>query len=194
MIARHLILFVKAPRLGRVKSRLARDIGRVGAWAFYRRQLTARVRDLARDRRWTFWLAVTPDRAVFDGGLWPGRTRRLSQGGGDLGDRMLRTMAVLPPGPVVLIGADIPGVTPARIARAFRALGAHDAVFGPAADGGFWLVGLRRRPRLIDPFKGVRWSTDTALADTLANLKGARVARVDTLEDVDDGAAYARHE
>ena len=187
----HLVVFAKAPRLGRVKSRLARDIGAVGAWAFYRRTLAALVRRLKGDARWTLWLAVAPDRAVVDDGPWPRGVNR-GQGGGGLGARMARVMALLPPGPVVIVGADIPDIRAADAAAAFRALGRHDAVFGPAADGGYWLVGLRRRPRFRDPFKTVRWSTEHALADTRANLQGARVALLRELEDVDDGAAFRR--
>ncbi|MCP5366138.1 MAG: TIGR04282 family arsenosugar biosynthesis glycosyltransferase [Hyphomicrobiales bacterium] len=183
----HLVVFVKQPRLGRVKTRLAADIGAVAAWRFYRQMLRTVLPPLARDRRWRTWLAVTPDGAP---GPWPVDVPIIDQGPGDLGARMARPFHVLPPGPVVIVGTDVPAVTPARIARAFRALGNHDAVFGPATDGGYWLVGLRRRPRVSDPFRGVRWSTAQALADTLANLAGLRVAFVDTLSDVDDGAAY----
>jgi rSAM/selenodomain-associated transferase 1 len=192
----HLVIFAKAPRLGRVKSRLARHIGAVGAWGFYRGMLAGLTRRLGPDRRWTCWLAVSPDRSVFDRGLWhraaPGAAAFVSQGGGDLGARMARVMALLPPGPVVLIGSDIPGIRPAMIAHAFKLLGRHDAVFGPAPDGGYWLVGLKRRPRFRDPFPGVRWSTAQALADTRANLRGLRVALIDELEDVDDGPSFAR--
>jgi len=191
-LERHLVIFAKAPRLGRVKSRLARDIGKVGAWAFYRRTLAALARRLSGDARWTLWLAVTPDRAVFDRRVWPAGTNLISQGDGGLGTRMARVMALMPPGPVVIVGSDIPDVGSGDAAAAFRALGRHDAVFGPAADGGYWLVGMKRRPRFRDPFTGVRWSTDHALADTLANLAGARVALLRELEDVDDGAAYRR--
>ena len=192
----HLVIFAKAPRLGRVKSRLARHIGAVGAWAFYRGMLAGLTRRLGRDRRWRCWLAVSPDRAVFDRGLWriaaPGCRSFISQGEGDLGVRMARVMALLPPGPVVLIGSDIPGIRPKMIARAFKLLGRNDAVFGPAPDGGYWLVGLNRRPHFTDPFSGVRWSTDQALADTRANLSGCRIALIDELEDVDDGPSFAR--
>jgi glycosyltransferase A (GT-A) superfamily protein (DUF2064 family) len=69
-----------------------------------------------------------------------GRPDALAQGGGDLGVRLRRLLKTLPPGPVVVIGSDTPSVTPADIARAFHALGAADAVFGPARDGGYWLI------------------------------------------------------
>lgn len=189
----HLVLFAKAPRLGAVKTRLARDIGAVAAWAFYRRALAEAVRRLRGDRRWRLWLAVAPDRARHDAGLWPRRIARLAQGPGDLGRRMARVLRRLPPGPAAIVGADIPDLNAEHVARAFRSLGSFDAVFGPAADGGYWLVGLRRRPRWRDPFAAVRWSSRHALADTLANLKGARIApSLDTLDDIDDGAAWRR--
>ncbi|WP_425283593.1 DUF2064 domain-containing protein [Methyloceanibacter stevinii] len=52
----------------------------------------------------------------------------------------------MPPGPVVLVGSDIPRISRAHIAEAFRLLGNADAVFGPAQDGGYWLVGFKRSP------------------------------------------------
>ena len=137
---------------------------------------------LGADPRWTTWLAVTPDRSV----PWPPGFGVLPQGKGDLGERMARVARLIPaPGPVLIVGADIPGITTGAVARAFRALGDHDAVFGPAADGGYWAVGLRRRPRFQDPFRDVRWSTEHALADSLANLAGASVAMLDFMDDVD---------
>jgi len=117
----------------------------------------------------------------------------IGQGGGDLGDRMDRVARALPPGPVVIVGADAPGLRPRHVADAFKALGRADAVFGPATDGGYWLVGMRRRPAMPDLFRNVRWSTRHALADTLANLGDGRThVLLETLEDIDDGAAFAR--
>jgi glycosyltransferase A (GT-A) superfamily protein (DUF2064 family) len=65
-------------------------------------------------------------------------------------------------------------------------------VFGRAADGGYWLVGLRRTPRVLAPFTNVRWSGPHALADTLRNLNGRRVAFAATLSDVDCEEDYRR--
>jgi uncharacterized protein len=92
---------------------------------------------------------------------------------------------------VVIVGTDVPRIAPADIARAFRRLGRDDAVFGPAEDGGYWLVGLMRRPRVLRPFADVRWSSPHALADTLANLDDRSVAFVATLADVDDARGLA---
>jgi len=191
---RHVVVFARLPRLGCGKRRLAAGVGDVAAWRFARLTLAAVLRRLGRDARWTLWLAVTPDRAVAARG-WPAtRARRIGQGGGDLGARMARPLRTLPAGPVVVVGSDIPELEAHHVARAFRALGRHDAVFGPAGDGGYWLVGLRRCPRVpAGLFQDVRWSTENALADTVAGLPpGTSVGFVDVLEDVDDAAAYKR--
>ncbi|MGE3529984.1 MAG: DUF2064 domain-containing protein, partial [Methyloceanibacter sp.] len=71
-------------------------------------------------------------------------------------------------------------------------LGSADAVFGPAPDGGYWLVGLKRSPRVLAPFARVRWSGPHALADTRENLKRSRVALAARLSDVDRKADLRR--
>ena len=179
----------KAPVAGAAKTRLAREIGTAAATRFARQATAALLQRVARDRRWQTMLAVTPDAAVASR-CWPRGVARVGQGGGDLGRRMQRLMQRMPPGPVVIVGTDVPGITPALIAEAFRRLGRHDAVFGPAADGGYWLVGMRRRPRLLHAFANVRWSSEHALADTLANLEGHTIAFVATLSDVDDARGF----
>ena len=190
---RHLVLFVRAPQLGSGKRRLARDIGDVATVRFERMMLDFLLRRLARDRRWRLRIAVTPDAACRQARHWRRGVETEAQGGGDLGIRMRRALIACPQGPVVLVGGDIPALGARHIAAAFRLLGANDLVFGPAEDGGFWLVGARRRPRLPLLFERVRWSGPYALADTLARLpRRVSVGFVDRLEDVDDGEAYRR--
>jgi len=110
-----------------------------------------------------------------------------------LGIRMRRALSASPRGPVVLVGGDIPALAARHVAAAFHLLGQHALVFGPAEDGGFWLVGARCGPRLPSLFERVRWSGPFALADTLARLpRRVSVGFVDRLEDVDDGEAYRR--
>lgn len=99
---------------------------------------------------------------------------------------MMHLAATAPRGPVVVIGSDIPGVTAVAVANALRLLGQNDVVFGPADDGGFWLVGFSRRtplPRTI--FDHVRWSSETTLKDVLANCGRLRVGFGPLLSDVD---------
>jgi rSAM/selenodomain-associated transferase 1 len=185
-----LVIMLKEPRAGRVKTRLGLDIGMTSAAWWFRHQV-ARLLLRIEDPRWRVVLAVAPDAAVL-GRAWPMRFQRSPQGRGDLGARMARQLRHMPPGPVCVIGGDIPGITRAHIARAFAALGDHDAVFGPAPDGGYWLVGMKRSRALpAGLFKGVRWSTRHALADSERTLAGHRVAKVDVLRDVDCAADLA---
>ncbi len=180
------VVMLREAKLGAVKTRLAAAIGPARATAFYRRAAAAQLRRLAADRRWRVALAVTPDGAR---GPWPRRLRRIGQGKGDIGARMDRALARVAL-PAVLVGSDIPALGPRHVARAFRRLCGARAVFGPAEDGGFWLVGVRSRARL---FAGpVRWSHPETLADALAQLPFP-AALADRLADVDDGAGWAAY-
>ena len=172
-------VFARAPRLGTVKRRLARDIGDRAALRFHKGTAESLLRDLAHDRRFTTRLAVTPE-----GARWRVPVPVVGQGRGDIGARMRRACARVPRGAVVIVGSDIPGVGAREVAAAFRALGRADAVFGPALDGGYWLVGMGPR-RPARPFAGARWSTEHALADTLVNFRGRRVAFLPMMRDVD---------
>lgn len=180
------VVFARAPRLGTVKRRLARVIGDRAALRFHTATLTTLLNALLRERRWDVVLARTPDRARIRLRLRPG-LRILDQGHGDLGARMTR--ALRPWRRVALMGSDIPEAGAADMRAAFRALGAADAVFGPAADGGYWLIGLGPR-RPADLFGAARWSTEHALADTLRQFRHHRVARLRTLSDVDTEADW----
>lgn len=181
MANQHLIIFAKPPRLGRAKRRLAKRIGLVPAWIFYRRMLGALVRRLATDSRWRCRLVIDKGAA-----RWPRHLTLSHQSGGDLGARMENAFRCLPLGPALLIGSDIPDIRPEHINAAFKQLGDHDVVFGPAGDGGYWLIGFKNIHRHHAPFASVRWSTDQALEDTLKNMKGFKVAFCAQLDDVDD--------
>ena len=188
------ILFLKAPRLGAVKTRLAADIGPYSAWRFHcdtAQRIGAR---LARRPDWDLVLAVTPRRSVR-------HLRRAlpalaglpcaDQGEGDLGVRMARCLDRFAPRSRILFGADIPGIDGGVIGRAFDLLRRSDLMFGPAEDGGFWLAGQRGPKRCGRLFDGVPWSGPEALAATLRNVpRHRRVAFAETLADVDDGAAW----
>ncbi|HEY9038811.1 MAG TPA: TIGR04282 family arsenosugar biosynthesis glycosyltransferase [Roseovarius sp.] len=184
-----LVVMLKEPRPGRVKTRLGQGIGMVHAAWWFRHQTARLLRELD-DPRWRLILAVAPDREGLASRVWPAHLPRIAQGPGDLGMRMARIMRRLPPtlapGPVCVIGGDIPGIRRAHITSAFAALGAHDAVFGPAPDGGYWLIGLKRSRAVPASFlKNVRWSSADALSDSMATLPGARIALIDMLRDVD---------
>jgi rSAM/selenodomain-associated transferase 1 len=185
--APNVVIMVKAPIAGLVKTRLARSIGSAEAVRFYRTTMAGIVNRVGRDRRWRTFLAITPDVCV-GATFWPKTISRICQGQGDLGHRLQGLFDLPVRGPMVIIGSDVPDIRAGHIAEAFALLSNRDAVFGPADDGGYWLVGLKRCPSVPRIFAGVRWSTEHALADTCANVKGevgftAKLADVDAERD-----------
>lgn len=189
----HLVIFAKEPRIGCVKTRLARDIGKVAAWRFYKSMVQNVPRRLAKKGAWKTWMAISPDQGsqrVFGNP----NVALLDQGKGDLGQRMMRPSQTLPPGRFIVIGTDVAGIRPFHIRKAFKLLGKNDAVFGPAKDGGFWLVGLKRHPIIANPYsKNIRWSHPNTLQDCLDVLKirDRKVAFIDELTDIDDGKSFS---
>lgn len=186
----HLIIFARHPELGRVKTRLAADIGAEQALAIYR-QLLAHTRAVAAplEVHKTVWLAETttaPEQAAD----WLGY-EQLPQPPGDLGQKMQTAFAhdlARGAAKVVIIGTDCPGLSTAHLTEAFAALDTHDVVLGPAADGGYYLLGLKRlHPEL---FHNKPWSTATVRTETEADAARLhlRLHRLPELTDIDTGA------
>lgn len=182
-----LVIFVKAPRPGFVKTRLAATIGAEAAaesYAALAEHLLTRLGSLREVE-----LKFTPPEAAEEIQPWlqAGWTAS-AQSDGDLTKRLIGAFAdafAAGAGKVVVIGSDCPYVTPDDIAEAFAKLAEHELVLGPANDGGYWLVGLRQpRPAL---FQGIHWSTESVLAETLAiaELENLSVARLRELSDID---------
>ena len=183
----HLLVLAKAPVAGRVKTRLCPPFTPAEA-----AQLAeAALRDTLAA------VADTPAAArtvVLDGdpGDWlPPSSTVLPQRGGGLDERLAAAFDdawALRPAPLLLVGMDTPQLTPALLTAAARALLADgtDAVLGPAADGGWWALGLRRPDASL--LLGVPMSTDGTGAAQQARLAGAglRVALLPVLTDVDD--------
>lgn len=188
-----LIVFARAPLLGGVKQRLARDIGKAAALAFYQENLQSLLQRLI-GGPWELSVSVAGDdqHPVFKG--FPTTV----QANGDLGQRMKHALQQSGQQRRVIIGSDIPMIERIHIEEAFAALEQHELVFGPATDGGFWAIGCNENVLLQDPsyadfMRGVRWSSEYALADTIASLPLAvqeNVAQTSTLSDVDDGPSY----
>jgi uncharacterized protein len=184
---RHLVVMVKEPRPGRVKTRLGRDIGMIDAAWWYRHQVRRLLMRLQHPKRWSLWLAVSPDHEGMASRNWPLGVRRIPQGKGNLGDRMARLFRSMPHGPVLIVGSDVPGLRSTHVSTAFGALGPSRAAMGPAPDGGYWLIGLPRGGTSIPKrfLHGVRWSGPHAWDDTARTLGDMRLARLETLADVD---------
>jgi rSAM/selenodomain-associated transferase 1 len=186
-----LIVMAKAPRVGLGKSRLAVDIGLTEAWRM-NRALHAQTLRVACDRRWETLLCVTPDAAaVLDlPGVWPRELGRITQGKGDLGERLARALA--PHRHVAVIGTDCPKLTRTHLASAFQALKRASFVLGPARDGGFWLLAARAGAAAALAMGGVRWSSRHTTKDVLRNLGARNVAVLATLSDIDVAADLPR--
>lgn len=181
-----LLVFAKAPVIGGAKTRLARGVGKVEALRRHR-AMSAQILRRLQDPRWTTLIATSPERALFRRfSAWPQGLGRVAQGSGDLGKRQGRLLGALR-GPAAVVGTDSPDMRRADIAAAFRMLGRSDAVIGPAADGGYWLLALRA-PAPAGLFDGVRWSHPETRADLEARLGACgltRIAHLRTLRDID---------
>lgn len=189
-----LIVFVKAPRPGTVKTRLAQSVGAESACQIYR-ELVGRVMREAGSLP-AGELRFSPADGLVEIEEWmPAGWRARPQAEGDLGQRMAEAFATAFREGVtraVLIGSDCPQITRDDVRAAASALADHDAVFGPADDGGYWLVALRHPvPEL---FENIRWSTESALDDTLAAARrlGLKMRLLRMLSDVDTEADWLR--
>ena len=192
-----LVLFVKAPRIGTVKTRLGRSIGSEKACEAYRILVERVLQNVSSIP--AVELRFTPDDAgaEVDGWQRDGWTRT-AQGEGDLGARLQRAFHdgfAAGAERVVIIGSDCPETRAADVRRAWKELQTHDVVVGPATDGGYWLIGLRApQPQL---FEGIAWSSDQVLAQTLQRARqlGLRIQLLRILSDVDtaeDWRAFQR--
>lgn len=194
----HLLIFAREPVLGRVKTRLAAGIGAEAALATYRELLALTARAIAAAGvPATVWLAEEPvppcEPAQFRP-EWPGLPWRVQPPAESLGARMAHAFSAAfaaGAGQAIIIGTDCPGLSAKLLQRAFELLLSHDVVLGPAADGGYYLLGMNKlEPEL---FANKDWSTATVLPDTLADAVrlGLRVAQLPTLHDVDSAEDLA---
>ena len=186
---RCIVIFVRYPEKGAVKSRLAPVLGEKLVVSLYE----AFVRDLLATLEksgYPFRIAYTPEGQAEGIFRCFGRYDGFPQAGADLGERMENAFQRCFSdgfGSVLLIGSDIPDLPQEIFAEAFAALDTHDAVIGPAADGGYYLIGFRREAFAPAAFAGVSWGTGTVFAETMARLEcsGASVHRLPLWRDVD---------
>ena len=181
-----LYIFAKRPGMGAAKTRLARDIGPTHAHRLYQSMMSQVIRNVS-DPRWNTTLYVTPAEALGTVPAWD-RLPQRPQPRGSLSPRLADVFSG-PKRPVIVIGTDCPQVRASDIAKALEALRKAPFVFGPASDGGFWLMGAVA-PLRAHVFDKVRWSSEHTLSDLQANLKG-EVKRLRTLTDVDDAEGLA---
>ncbi len=194
-------IFAKEPRPGAVKTRLAPAIGPERAARIYAELVehTLRVATAARASQLIgeieLWCAPSADRPSFMAWRDRFKVRLFTQAGADLGERMHAALdAALGRGAhAILIGSDCPALDVDYLAQAAHALREHDAVFGPAEDGGYVLVGLARP---LDVFAGIAWSSPDVMAATRANLTARCVTwrELPVLWDLDTPDDLARWE
>ena len=160
-------LFAKYPVAGRAKTRLAPLLGDNGAAEVHRR-LVERTLATMRESGLPFAMWTT-GASHEEFAAWLGEDVPLiKQGEGDLGARLSRV-----PAPAILLGADIPGLTARHLRDAAQALEVHEAVIGPASDGGYYLLGLARELPFL--WQDMSWGTDLVLRETEVRLKAADV-------------------
>jgi rSAM/selenodomain-associated transferase 1 len=191
-----LLVFVKRPRSGEVKTRLAQDLGADGAAAVYRALADAEIAGTQpRGREYQRRFFYAPADAGSEVSEWLRGERLAPQEGADLGTRMAAAFQeAFRAGAerAAIIGSDVPWVTRERVNAAFAGLDAADVVLGPCDDGGYYLLALSRpRPEL---FEGIAWSTPTVVEATLdrARSHGLRVVLLEPLPDVDTLADIRR--
>ena len=186
------IVMAKAPVAGFAKTRLIPALGAQGAAALAE-CLLERAIGHARDARLgPVDLCCAPDMnhpALARHAAWPGMTMS-AQGEGDLGARMARAFDrwLARAGCALMIGTDAPALDAAMLGRAAAALDDADAVFIPAFDGGYALIGLRRTAPTL--FSGMAWSTARVMADTRERLTAAGLRHVElpAVADIDEPA------
>lgn len=191
--SQHLLIFARHPELGKVKTRLAADIGEEAALAIYQELVehTRGVADAVPVHK-TVWLAATPNSAALAAvpDPWNGYEQAI-QPAGDLGMKMEAAFAAAFAAgatAAVIIGTDCPGLTAGLLSEAYAVLEQADIVIGPAEDGGYYLLGMKSL--YSELFVGKSWSTASVLADTLRDAAelNLTVEQLASLRDVDDVA------
>ncbi|MCB0611224.1 MAG: TIGR04282 family arsenosugar biosynthesis glycosyltransferase [Lewinella sp.] len=187
-----LIIFIRNPEPGKVKTRLAAAVGDERALAIYRELLDlTRRAALGSEAEKYLWYSHFVDKA--DG--WPESDfRKMLQQGEDLGDRMAYAFetALADHDKAVIIGSDCPYLSPVLLDEAFELLDDSDFVIGPATDGGYYLLGMNRFAPEV--FQGIEWSTDTVFRETVARIRqsGADYEVLPLLSDVDEIGDWER--
>ncbi len=180
-----LLIFIKNPEKGKVKTRLAQSMGEERALSIYRTLL---------DHTWRVARSVDVERLLFYSNhidlkdKWSARDfRKLVQHGEDLGERMLNAfrIALQDHERAVIIGSDCASLTPAIVEEAFRALNRNDFVIGPATDGGYYLLGMRKLTPSL--FENIPWSTGKVFSSTMQRIRtlGKTCYQLPELSDID---------
>nr|WP_320192383.1 TIGR04282 family arsenosugar biosynthesis glycosyltransferase [uncultured Desulfobacter sp.] len=189
------IVFIKAPEKGRVKTRLAKGVGETAALELYR-CFVMDVLDMVRSAPWALRVYFYPDNAFDRIRSWLGNDFDLfPQKGATLGDKMENALAgTLTAGyeRAVLIGSDLPDLPSAIVEKAFNGLEQCSAAIGPARDGGYYLIGFTAKGFIPQIFHCIPWGTNQVFDLTLNKFKDHQISNytlpvwhdIDTREDL----------
>lgn len=179
-----LLIFTRNPELGKVKTRLAKGVGQENALTIYKK-LLQHTHDVVSENNYTKRVGYSVK--VRENDIWESSLfEKFQQEGDDLGQRMELAFSDAFSDnykKVVIIGSDLYDLRPHHLDDAFKALDTHDAVVGPAKDGGYYLLGMRFL--ISDVFKNKEWGGDTVLSQTLQDLNSYTVHILEELNDID---------
>lgn len=192
---RHIIVFVKNPELGKVKTRIAATAGDEQALAIYRKllEITQRTMDNLPCQVHIYYSSFIDNHDLFKGS----NTTKSLQAVGDLGEKMSLAFQdiynQMPSAKVVIMGSDCPDITPDIISQAFDSLENHHLVIGPTFDGGYYCLGMDAY--YPEVFKHILWSSSSVFSKTIqiAEKQNLSYHKLPTLHDIDheeDWIAY----
>lgn len=179
-----LIIFIRNPELGKVKTRLAKKIGNEDALNVYKDLLNhTREQTLSlKCDKYVFYDSIIEENDVWDNSIF----KKELQSEGHLGKKMQNAFELLLNKGYqncIIIGSDLFDLKTTLIENAFELLKTNDVVIGPARDGGYYLLGLKKM--YIDLFQNKKWGTNTVLKDSLINLIDYKLFLLELLNDID---------
>ncbi|NEV94544.1 glycosyltransferase [Psychroflexus sp. YR1-1] len=186
------IVFAKNPELGKCKTRLAKSIGDENALEVYKTLIrhTAKTIGNTSVSRAVFYSEELQNRDLWDDALF----QKQVQSKGHLGEKMQAAFAwgfAQGYAKICIVGSDLPMLETSDIVKAFQHLEHKDLVFGPANDGGYYLMGMSGFHK--NAFLKKAWSTETVLQKTLEDLEGLSLAFLETKTDIDTLEDLAKH-
>lgn len=179
-----LIIFTRNPEPGKVKTRIAKDVGDITAFKIYNFLLEHTVsvtRNLAVSKE-VYYSEAIPKNDIWEKEIY---SKNLQKGKG-LGERMKNAFQEgFKNGyqNIIIIGSDLYDLQQEDLEKAFQLLREKDAVIGPATDGGYYLLGMNQL--FPEVFEDKEWGTSSVLEDTLKDLKGKNIALLEARNDVD---------
>ena len=190
-----LIIFIRNPILGKVKTRLARTVGDEQALSIYK-ELLKHTHDITQTLpcdKYVFYADSITESDIWENSIY----RKLMQSGKDLGERMQAAFELLFSKGyqhICIIGSDCYELTTEIIQQAFDPLRQYDAVIGPSVDGGYYLLGLSRMQSSL--FTSIEWSTDKVLAQTINACIAVHSSYIllSTLHDIDDEQDWIQYQ